>query len=380
MTRRTRVLIAGGGVGAIEAALALRELGGDRLHLTLLAPNAAFELAPDTVAEVAGGPPAPRFDLAKIASDIGAELVGDALDGVDVGERRATTRGGRQLPYDCLLLAVGALPGPVLPGAVRFAGRRDVESLRAALELVRQCSHPSIAFVATSGVGWTLPLYELALLVAAGCDAEGRGRDIVVVTPEASPLALFGRRASHDVARQLSERHVSVRPGTTAEAVQDGILWLGVDGSLPVDLAVALPEPLGPSVPGLPMDHAGFVPVDRYGRVAGSDCVWAVGDMTARRVKQGGLTAQQADAAALSIAAWAGAPVEPRPFEPELRGLLLTGAATRFLRRSPSSSVPSAASERPLWSPAVKVVGRHLGRYLASREDLRLEPGTPEAS
>jgi sulfide:quinone oxidoreductase len=142
---------------------------------------------------------------------------------------------------------------------------------------------------------------------------------------------------------------------------------------MPVDLAVALPEPVGPAVPGLPVDQRGFVPVDRYGRVRGVGGVWAVGDMTARPVKQGGLATQQADVAAESIAAWAGAPVEPRPYEPELRGLLLTGSGSRFLRRSSNSTVHSTASHRQLWSPPSKVVGRHLGPYLASRQEFRIE-------
>src|SRR5215211_2280255 len=143
---RRKVLIAGGGVGAVEAALALDELAAGWVDLTIVTPDEALELAPDTVAEVVGGSPAPRYDLAAIASDVGAALVTDALDGVDLVRRQVTTRGERQLGFDGLLLALGAVPGPVLPGALRFAGRRDVESLRAALERVRELPHPVIAF------------------------------------------------------------------------------------------------------------------------------------------------------------------------------------------------------------------------------------------
>jgi sulfide:quinone oxidoreductase len=95
--------------------------------------------------------------------------------------------------------------------------------------------------------------------------------------------------------------------------------------------------------------------------------VWAVGDVTARPLKQGGLAAQQADVAAGSIAAWMGGDVEPESYEPVLRGLLLTGGEPRFLRRSAVSTVPSAVSDRPMWSPAAKVAGRRLGPYLARR-------------
>ena len=64
----------------------------------------------------------------------------------------------------------------------------------------------------------------------------------------------------------------------------------------------------------------------------------------------------------------AGADVEPVPYEPVLRGMLLTGAEPHFLRRSVASTVPSTASDRPLWSPAAKLVGEHIGPYLARHQ------------
>lgn len=370
MSRR-RLLIAGGGVGAVEALLTLRELAPDAFDVTLLAPGPALVLAPESVAEATGGPAASHFDLAAIAADLGAKHVRDALDAVDVSERRASTRGGTTLDYDALLLALGAMPGPALPGALRFGGVRDVPAVRSALERTVDAACPTIAFVATGGVGWTLPLYELATLVAARFEGEGRERSLIVVTPEAEPLSVFGRQASHQVAHHLAQLGIYVKTATMAEGFENGRLWLAAGGSIEADVVIALPEPRGPEVPGLPVDPSGFVPVDRFGRVAGAQSVWAAGDMTARPLKQGGLAIQQADVAARSIAAWAGAPVEPQPYEPVLRGLLL-GTTPRFLRHSASSSVPSTSSERPLWSLDAKIVGGRLAPYLHAHPELRL--------
>jgi sulfide:quinone oxidoreductase len=360
-----RVLIAGGGIGALAGALALREYAAPGLELTLLAPGPELVVTPESVVEAVGGPPAARYGLAAIADDLGAELVPDALEAVDPERRQAGTRERGLIGYDALLIAVGARPGPGVPGALRFAGGRDAPALRAALDGLN--AKPRILFATGAGVGWTLPLYELALLTAARFPEAS----VAVVTPEPRPAAVFGAAASREVAHRLADAGVDLHTGVLPEAVEEGTLWLAEGGSLAADLVVALPQPAGPAIPGLPADGHGFLPVDRYGRVDGAPGVWAAGDATARPLKQGGLAAQQADVAARSIAAAHGGHVASVPYEPALRGVLLTGGAPRFLRRSSMSSVPSAASARPLWSAPGKVADGRVARYLAAHEHFR---------
>jgi sulfide:quinone oxidoreductase len=86
--------------------------------------------------------------------------------------------------------------------------------------------------------------------------------------------------------------------------------------------------------------------------------------MTQFPLKQGGIASQQADAAAAAIAARSGAPVEPTPFRPVLRGLLLTGMAPRYLRAE-AGTRPGLDIE-PLWWPPAKIVGRYLTPFLAA--------------
>ena len=87
-------------------------------------------------------------------------------------------------------------------------------------------------------------------------------------------------------------------------------------------------------------------------------------------IKQGGLAAQQADAAAATIAALAGAPVEPRPPDLLLRAALLTGSAPRFLRAALSDrEATSTAGRSVLWWPPGKIAARHLAPYLAGRTE-----------
>jgi sulfide:quinone oxidoreductase len=55
---RFRVVIAGGGVAALEAMVALRELAGEFVDVTLLAPEAEFLLPPPRGLVITGGAPA----------------------------------------------------------------------------------------------------------------------------------------------------------------------------------------------------------------------------------------------------------------------------------------------------------------------------------
>jgi sulfide:quinone oxidoreductase len=94
--------------------------------------------------------------------------------------------------------------------------------------------------------------------------------------------------------------------------------------------------------------------------------VYAAGDATQFRPKQGGLAAQQADAVAAAIATDLGADTEPMPFRPVLRGLLLTGLTPRYLRSDPASG-SSLVDTEPLWWPPAKIVGRYLAPFLATQ-------------
>jgi sulfide:quinone oxidoreductase len=197
--------------------------------------------------------------------------------------------------------------------------------------------------------------------------ARGLDLHLEVVTRESDPLDVFGAAASDAVARRLAAAGISIRTGTFAEEYDEDKLWLELEGPLDVDLAIALPRLRGPAVPGLPDAPQGFVAVDPYGRVRGVDRVWAVGDMTTRPLKQGGLAAQQADVAAADIAVnVAGVDAPVRPYKPRLQGMLLTGDDPIFLERRPGAPSASEASSSFLWWPAHKVAGRHLGRYLDS--------------
>jgi sulfide:quinone oxidoreductase len=358
------VVIAGGGVGALEGLLALQALAGKSVEISVVTASRHLTYRALSTVEPFGGQAPPRFPWDDIARDRAVRWIPDVLAGVRPDDREIDTRDGRPVPYDALLLALGARPEPALRGALTFAGPRDVLAVMESLDRLERGRRHRLAFVAVSGATWTLPLYELALLTAEHGRRRGLDLAVELVTTEAEPLGVFGPEASAAVGRRLVSAGIGLRTGSFAEEVDDGKLWLQLEGPLEVDLVIALPRLHGPAVPGLPTDDHGFVPVDPYGRVRGVERVWAVGDMTTRPLRQGGLAAQQADVAAADIAAAAGAPVDVEPYRPMLQGILLTGEEPQFLQRRPRSSPASEAAREPLWWPAQKIAGRHLGPYL----------------
>ena len=171
----------------------------------------------------------------------------------------------------------------------------------------------AVAFIVPAGLTWPLPLYELALLTDTHLREQAVGGvSLQVITVERAPLEVFGLEVSRAVAGLLEERGIALETGQEAHAVEDGVVRTADGSSIPADATVALPVIQARLLPGLPTDAAGFISVDSECRVRGSEDVFAAGDCTDQPLKQGGLAAQQADIAASSIAALAGADVTPR--------------------------------------------------------------------
>ncbi len=377
-----RVVIAGGGVAALEAALALRALAEDRVGVELIAPEPHFWYRPLAVAEPFGLGEVRQFELAELAAAAGATFSLGALTGVDVGRRLAQTSVGSSIPYDVLLVACGAVPTPAVTGALTFRGPADTERIRDLLGEIVAGQVGRLAFVVPWGAVWSLPIYELALMTAAYlAERELDHVELALVTPEDEPLQLFGRAGSEAVRKLLDERGIAVQTGSCPVELVDGELRLIPEGAIAADRVVALPRLRGLRIDGLPQTVERFIPVDAHGQVHGLADVFAAGDITSFPVKQGGIAAQQADAAAEMIAANAGADLTPQPFRPVLRGLLLTGRQPRYLRHELTGGAgdASAASPEPLWWPPAKIVGRYLAPFLGAVAGVESPPEAPAA-
>ena len=371
------VLIVGGGVAALETMMALRDLAGDRVRVMLVARDPDFVYRAMAVAEPFGLGEAQRYPLRRIVEDFGAELAQAGVAALDASARRVVLRSGDTMRYDTLVLAPGARMLPAFDDAVTFGGPESGPAMRALLDELEQRVIRGIAFVVPTVAGWTLPLYELALLTARYATAKELRPELVLVTPEPRPLALFGERPSAAVAELLAAAGIEFIGASQVEHGEGKVRLLPGGRTLDAERLVAIPLIRGPGLEGVPAEtEFGFVHVDRYGRVDGLDGVYAAGDATNFPVKQGGLAAQQADAVAEHVAARHGARLEPSPFRPVLRGLLFTGGAERYMRAPERGE--AAAAVRPLWWPPTKIAGRYLAPYLYEREAASAPGPAPE--
>jgi sulfide:quinone oxidoreductase len=362
-----RVVIAGGGVAALETLAALQALAPGRAEVTLVAPGDTFHYRALEVAEPFGLGVAARHQLTEIAGALGARFENDSLLSVAPAEHEITLRSGRIFPYDRLVLAAGVHRYPAYTHGLTFDRPVEPQEFDALLADVDDGFASSIAVVVPDEIRWTLPAYELALMLRAWATDHGRVLEIHLITHEVTPLAVLGASASKVVADILERYDIELHADSPAIVMSDTAI-MASGRWLTVSRIVALPRVAGTRIPGLPRDDHGFLPVDDEGAVVGVEDIFAAGDGTDQTIKQGGLAAQQADRVAGALARWLGAET-PRDQALVLRAALGTPDGPVFFTRGIATADGELAeaprwSNAPLWSPPTKVASRHLAPFL----------------
>lgn len=362
-------MIVGGGVAALEAMLALRELAGERVEVELHTPERVFAYRPLLVGKPFGTGKVIEFDLDDLAREAGAAFYRDSVVAVEPDQRRILTHEGEKVPYDYLLLCPGVEPRAVIPGTETFWGDGYEAPIVRAVGRLRGGELRRVAFAIPGAATWPLPIYELALMTASDL-AEAGVEDVklTVVSPEDLPLGIFGVQAGEHVRELLSERGIEVVTGAHPVEFEDGLLHVTPGDPIEADAVISAPQLEGRRITGVPCDESGFVGVDEHNRVIGLERVFAAGDVTSFPAKQGGIATQQADAVAEAIAADLGLRPAARPFDPILRAVLWTGAQPQYLygMLSGGHGETSVFSEKPLWEREGKIVGQHLAPFLDS--------------
>jgi NADH:ubiquinone reductase (H+-translocating) len=291
--RRARggVLVAGGGFAGAYVARLLGERGA-----TIVSPD-NFMLFTPLLPEAASGTLEPRHTVVPLrAMCPNADLLLGSLSAIDLEAQTATveTDAGQQLVHwDELVLALGAVPRAVPPGALSFKSLpeaihlrnhvlRELEAADAELDDAARRERLTFVFVG-AGYAGVEALAELSDLTDDALRYYPGLRDVprrwVLVDAAPKILPEIPSRLGEYAARELEARGVEIHVGTTLESSTDREAVLA-DGTriatrTLVWTAGVLPHPLLREL-GVPLDERGRVVVDELLRVR--DRVWALGD------------------------------------------------------------------------------------------------------
>jgi sulfide:quinone oxidoreductase len=370
MAPELEVVVCGGGIAGVEGLLRMRRLGGHRLRLTLVSPGPDLVYRPLAVREPLGLPGMRRYPLERIAAAAGARWMTDRLAWVDDELRTVRTEGGEQLRYDALLLAIGARESSPFEHAHVLTGRDGDKSLAGIINDIQLGYVRSVAFVLPREWVWPMPLYELALMTSQRARSTNADAQITLITSEGRPLKAFGQAAGDAVVALLQEAGIELHAGVTVDVPRPRVVaYNGTE--LEAERIVTLPKLTGPAIQGIPAGERWFVPIDERCLVPGtSGRIFAAGDATEFPIKQGGIGAQQADTAAAGIAHLAGLAERPPPFDPVIRGMLLTGERPLYMAARVVAGLgwQSEVYEQPPWPAEDKIVADELGPYLNKLE------------
>lgn len=355
----TRIVIAGGGVAAIEAVLALEAAGHDGLAVTLVSASPEFRLPPLSALKPFARGHSDAVDLRTFMAAHGGEFVHGRLATVVTERKVIVLADATEIAYDELLVAVGGQP---VKGTDQGTGF-DPESHEAVAGIASDLEMGwagSVAVVIPEGASWPLPGYEIALQLAHELGGIAHGHDgggVHLFVPTDEPLPIFGPEGSAAVRDLLVQGGVELHTGAAARVVRTGLVEReGGLAPVKVDRVLAIPQIKGPAIPGLPQDDLAFIPVDERSRVVGVPHVHAAGDGTTQPVKLGTIACQQADTAVADILAELGLGLPVEANAPLYDARLVTVDRELILHHDPSGAGRPGLE----WPASGKIAGRYL--------------------
>ena len=286
-----KVVVLGCGFGGVEVASGLRRKAKD-LEVVMIDRRTRFHYVPSYPELLSGkvSPEAISGDLNKFARKIGAEFVHAGVINVDFNNKnvkiKTKTRAedeGRAVPYDYLVLALGAEQTFFgIPGAeARSRSVNTLESARAAKNALLQLDYSKEITIPVIGAG--LSGVEVAGELVDHFKARGATARmriyLVEMMPKILPAFPHGNVAG-SVEKFLSARGVEMLTETAVQEVTEDEIVFKDGRKLAYDLIIwtagikpnSLLEKLEIS------KVKGWLKVDPYLRVDGFEDVFAVGD------------------------------------------------------------------------------------------------------
>ncbi len=314
------VAVLGGGIGGVEAAIALR---AEKYAVTLISDRDFLFVSPLAIWVPTGGQSVGDISipLVDIARAHGFGLITGEIRKIDPAARRVLFEGERWSDsFDALVIATGATklrPPGVQHTLSVCSGPAEVTAIHGQLEALMRRGGGRLAIgfggnpADTSAVRGG-PVFELAFNINHLLAERGlRDRfEITFFAPMESPGARLGEKAVRAIVEMFGQIGIATRFGTKiAEFTAGGVRF--VDGTeLAADLTLFTPGLAGHPMladSGLPVNAAGFVKITQECDVPGHEWIYAVGDAAAIEgpawvAKQGHVAEMMARTAAFNLA------------------------------------------------------------------------------
>jgi sulfide:quinone oxidoreductase len=291
------VLVLGGGFGGLAAAHELRQHVPSSVLITVVERSPTFSMGLSNLWVMTGERVHPGLGERPLAEGLarkGVRFVQADIHGIDLTKRLVRTFAG-QLEADYLVIALGAEMTPHgIPGFASAAHNLytadGAQKLQSALQ---QFLGGKIAVLITR-TPFKCPAapYEAAFLVGAlmrKCGIRDRV-EIAVYTPEPQPMPVAGRAVGDALVGMMRQRSISFFPEHMVLKV-DGVsrqLLFETDEA-GYDLLIGVPPHVAPAVvrdAGL-VDATGWVGVDAHTMRTRFPGVYAIGDVTSVRLRNG---------------------------------------------------------------------------------------------
>ncbi len=287
-----KILILGGGFGALVTAERLAASRDSAHRITLVAPNRKFTFYPALVRLAFGACEAHdiQFDLSDKLMDLGVSFVQGEVIEINAGRRTAEIAGENfngEIAYDYLVVAPGRrLATEKVPGFFEHA--QHLLGVNAALKFGESVSNFQTGTIIVGmcpDARLPVPVCETAFALARKFEKEMRAGkvQVKVVFPESVEAAFGGANLHKELEDAFKRRGINVLYDVPISEISFNEVFSTKKHRIKGDLLMLVPPFRGnAALRGLgATDDSDFIKVDGMMRVRGLEKTYAVGDIAA---------------------------------------------------------------------------------------------------
>jgi sulfide:quinone oxidoreductase len=275
------IVVLGGGFGGLEAVNRMRRSLGTEHKITLVDKKDKFYMGLTKLWIVVGErTEAQCYTDMKLITKKGISYLNDEVTRIDTKSKTVTTTTSK-LPYDFLIIALGANPSPQLvKGFGNGFNLYDITQGQKTHKLLEKMERGVISVIVAKPPYKCPPApYEAAFIIDAFLRKQGRRENfsIGIFTPEPQPLALLGKTVGNWIRHLLEEKGINYHPNTKLNEIEEKSAVFDV-GEFPSDLTFVPPHVVSSVVKSSGLAEGDWIEVDRRNLKTKFDRVYAIGD------------------------------------------------------------------------------------------------------